>query len=355
MLVLALSACEVERAPAPTDTADACAGAPTYAGWAVGFFTTWCRSCHSESAADRREAPEGVDFDSAAQIAEHAARVRARVIDEGTMPVGGGLSGDDLAMLDRYLTCGGEGDAGRIVTDPGAGGELDADEVAERVDGAIAAGIPRAEEVWLAYLELLYDHAQLDCPGGWNDELQDYDSTMAGCETDEGWTFAGVTFREREVDGEGTREWMLGDGFVLSPDGDRGVLGGEIEWWRSHDGEWWSTVDGTWGWEWEAGWLEHTPSIAISISGEWEGREVTATLDGGLTLDGASVYFTAVAFDTNECAAAPVSGAVSVRDDDGDWYTMTLAGDCSGCGDGELGEVCLDWSATVASLDEIPT
>jgi hypothetical protein len=75
----------------------------SWSGWADGFFATYCRSCHSASTPDRRGAPEGVDFDHEAEVGAQVARVRARVLEQGDMPAGGGVVQDDLWLLDRYL------------------------------------------------------------------------------------------------------------------------------------------------------------------------------------------------------------------------------------------------------------
>lgn len=75
---------------------------------AVGepFFHTWCRSCHSADAPQRFGAPEGVDFDTEEQVRSQAAKIRTWTIDMEAMPLGGGLSEDDILLLDLYLRCG---------------------------------------------------------------------------------------------------------------------------------------------------------------------------------------------------------------------------------------------------------
>lgn len=78
---------------------------PTWDGWADGFFATWCRSCHSATAPDRHGAPDGTDLDTEAQALALADRIHARVVVEGTMPLGGGVVEDDLTLLDAWLAC----------------------------------------------------------------------------------------------------------------------------------------------------------------------------------------------------------------------------------------------------------
>ncbi|MCB9778586.1 MAG: hypothetical protein H6742_08500 [Alphaproteobacteria bacterium] len=88
-------------------TSEICQDAPqvSWAGWADGFFQGYCRSCHSSTTPDRRGAPEGVDFDTLDQVREQADLVRWSVIEEGRMPVGGGVYEDDLYLLEVFLDC----------------------------------------------------------------------------------------------------------------------------------------------------------------------------------------------------------------------------------------------------------
>ena len=74
-------------------------------GWADGFFATYCRTCHSPDSPDRRGAPVGVDFENPQDVLLHQDAVWRRVIDEQTMPVGGGLLDEDLLLLEQYLSC----------------------------------------------------------------------------------------------------------------------------------------------------------------------------------------------------------------------------------------------------------
>ncbi len=47
----------------------------------------------------------GVDFDTMDAVIAQTGRIRARTIDEQTMPVGGGVSQDDLSLLAAWLDC----------------------------------------------------------------------------------------------------------------------------------------------------------------------------------------------------------------------------------------------------------
>jgi len=89
------------------DSAGACADAPrvTWDGFADGFFGGYCRPCHSVDAAYRYGAPEALNFDTEAEVMTLAASVRRVVIEEGTMPRGGGVLEDDAALLAVWLDC----------------------------------------------------------------------------------------------------------------------------------------------------------------------------------------------------------------------------------------------------------
>ena len=100
--LLLIGCAEAERG----DTCDS-GGAVSWEGFADGFFATYCRSCHSVGLSERYGAPEGVDFDTEEQALAQAARVRARVLEDGDMPPGGGAVEGDLVLLERWLACGG--------------------------------------------------------------------------------------------------------------------------------------------------------------------------------------------------------------------------------------------------------
>ena len=87
---------------APQDTA--CDVSPSWDGWAEGFFLTWCSSCHSETTTQRHGAPEFVILDTEEQILPWKERIEIRVIQQQTMPVGGGISAEELDRLQQYLT-----------------------------------------------------------------------------------------------------------------------------------------------------------------------------------------------------------------------------------------------------------
>ncbi len=75
----------------------------TWDGWASGFFATYCRSCHSVTTPNRQGAPEGMDFDTQADVDHHFDRIWLTVLEQERMPVGGGVYSDDLLLVTEYL------------------------------------------------------------------------------------------------------------------------------------------------------------------------------------------------------------------------------------------------------------
>ena len=78
----------------------------TWESWGEGFFITWCQPCHSVLTVERNGAPEGIDFDTETDLVRWQESVQRTVLDEESMPVGGGLSEDDAVLLKALLDCG---------------------------------------------------------------------------------------------------------------------------------------------------------------------------------------------------------------------------------------------------------
>ena len=75
----------------------------TWSAFGQGFVRTHCASCHSSFTPNRRGAPEAVNFDEEGELVAWGPRVRIRVLEEATMPLGGGVPEADLVLLERYL------------------------------------------------------------------------------------------------------------------------------------------------------------------------------------------------------------------------------------------------------------
>lgn len=94
----------------------------TYRSFAAGFLRTWCTGCHSSSlpAKDRQDAPDDVDFDSAAAYRASATLVYDRAVLEGRkleadpasaspMPPAGVVPAAELRRLEQWIACGSPG------------------------------------------------------------------------------------------------------------------------------------------------------------------------------------------------------------------------------------------------------
>lgn len=105
MWVLLALAC---TGTSPTDTGELCADrrAVTWNNWGHGFVQTWCQPCHSAGSADRYGAPEAVNLDTLDQVVSFSDSISRTVLDDETMPVGGGVSDEDKALLRDFLECG---------------------------------------------------------------------------------------------------------------------------------------------------------------------------------------------------------------------------------------------------------
>lgn len=104
MILALLFACAGE---APVDSGPDTAGTcdVTWENWAEDFFTTYCDACHSARTPNRHGAPETSTFDTEAEAVAQIARIRARVLEEETMPLGGGVFEEDLILLRRWVDC----------------------------------------------------------------------------------------------------------------------------------------------------------------------------------------------------------------------------------------------------------
>jgi uncharacterized membrane protein len=86
----------------------------TYEGWGRGFVDKHCVGCHSGliPPAQRRGAPSGVDLDTYRGVLQWAERIEARSLvaasgdGDDAMPPGGGLTDEELLMLEEWLRCG---------------------------------------------------------------------------------------------------------------------------------------------------------------------------------------------------------------------------------------------------------
>ena len=78
----------------------------TWDNFGQGFMLTYCTSCHSAESPNRFDAPEGINFDTEEEVEAWRDVLRQVVLEDETMPLGGGVFPDDLYLFEIYLECG---------------------------------------------------------------------------------------------------------------------------------------------------------------------------------------------------------------------------------------------------------
>ena len=92
--------------PADSGDSEPCAEpAVGYEGFGEGFLLTHCQGCHASSSPERYGAPVEVSFDDEEQARQWAERIGVTVLELQTMPPGGGVPPDDVALLEQWLSC----------------------------------------------------------------------------------------------------------------------------------------------------------------------------------------------------------------------------------------------------------
>lgn len=233
---------------------------------------------------------------------------------------------------------------------PGPG--LSAEEVAARIDSAMAPGFPDPILPRDTLVSLL-QHGDPSCPQG-NSQGLSYVSSFYGCTATSGYVYAGIA----EYSGGSTELGstaafhLLVDGFVIDDAGERFVGGGEIELSRQEP-TWDVTLGGSWGYPPAGAWMSDPVSLTMGYSGT-SGAEWTVEVNGGYD-DGRdhALWFDELAFN-RDCTGG--SGTLGLREEGGYWYTLRLSEDCSGCGElsfedgSELGEACVSLGAQAENL-----
>jgi hypothetical protein len=340
-----------------------CTGVPqlSWDAWADGFFATYCRSCHARTAPDRHGAPEGVDFDTEADVEAWLQRVQVRTLDQGTMPLGGGVPDADLGALDAYLRCGLGADGGSGVPDVDETllePEWDASALEAALGVALADGLPQVHEVRDVYLGFFVWGDPI-CPG--HDDYID-DLWLYGCWSESFAFFSGVSEFVSSEDADAdpaTRAWSIfGDLLFLDP-GHRAFDGGgdvwsELEVAASGDAERWTRHLGTWAYAGDDGLLADGVSGVLD---QWHTRAAgqdTLRVDGSVQFSGNSLRFDELEVGLSGACAGKATGALALRAPTGGWYRVDLGQTCGTCGPAvfeqrvELGEVCLDLDAVAA-------
>ena len=188
---------------------------------------------------------------------------------------------------------------------------------------------------------------------------------MQGCVADSGWYYLGIGGSVDEM-GEDEEGWFhliyqFGDMVIEGTEGQRLSVGGH---WshavRSVDDtlSWTVSLTGSWRHEQsEAPWLSSGLSAWLDIEGEGTlGEErldwgtATTTLNGGLAVDVARVYFEDLRFGVDGCGDE-ASGAIRMADPSGYWWRLDFGDTCDLCGELSFnGEVVPESGDVCASL-----
>lgn len=342
LLTLMLAGC----GGSPVDSG-ACASVatPGWDGWARGFFTTWCQGCHASGAGDRHGAPEGVVFDTEAEARAQAARIRARVLEQQDMPVGGGVYPDELARLEAWLDCSADSEGGgpeppTATFTP----SWSVEQALVELQAALDAPLIDPQATWDAYHEVL-GHREAACP---DTETLDMPPEEGGCQTSGGWTFAGPSL-VTDVQEVGRVERLLWcDCEILGPDGERFAGAGNIgyELLAETGGvRFGYKQNAAYSWSEGEGWLAGGNSAIVIASGYGDRDRFELEIDATASLEGRSVAWRGVQVDSASCPNGV--GELRLRDPAGGWYALDLGSACEGCGalsfEGEaLGEGCVD-------------
>jgi hypothetical protein len=103
-ILLLSAACAPE---AESGGGDACVDSTgvTWDSWGHGFFESYCDACHAAGAPDRHGAPDAAVFDDLAAVQAQVGPLRTVLLDEPSMPPGGGVTEADLARIADFLAC----------------------------------------------------------------------------------------------------------------------------------------------------------------------------------------------------------------------------------------------------------
>lgn len=320
-----------------SDSAEPCVAQDyTWDNWAAGFFGSYCRSCHSADTPDRRGAPVGVDFDTEAEVRGFASAI-TRSLDNGTMPIGGGVPEAELERLEDWLACGEGGSAFEL---PPIEAQYTAAE-AEASAQAVLAAVPMSP-YWL-HDWLLAGIADLGGGAGCPDP--EYPS-----EDPEAWTLywsgdcAGERVRlfgdviaystvSEGVDSTLHSRWDLFSLLGETVEGGEEVYaGGHVlaDW--TDAGEF-ATLKLFWGGEYSDpssdGPMGQPLGGGIEIVGGYHPvAGLKGTLTGGLANDAGAV-------DLRDLTVGDgaITGEIAIRDPSTGWWVLTLAEDGGGCGE----------------------
>lgn len=234
-----------------------------------------------------------------------------------------------------------------------------AEELELALNAALQGGLPDPYLPRQAYEAMFADHADGSCPGG---EGMNLPGDYEGCTAEDGSFFFGHGELALEAE-PGALEsfYLLGDFYMIDPEGQRFDGAGEVLHATYDDGEFLlfeTLVTGTWSYGPAGSWMSSPSSMSLWVFGDHWGDKYHGTLHGSVELDGLPIFFDWVNFQSLSCPASAMEGGIQIRDPSGYWYQIHLDSSsyCNGCGtlywaDGtNLGEVCPDFGDSLEVL-----
>lgn len=261
-----------------------------------------------------------------------------------------------VTLLGACASAPGPDSAAAAPIDAGVAAVWSVQDMADAVTAMTDAPPITASDVRATYLGLL---AQGDaaCPGS---DTQLLACTLSGCTAASGIFYAGVSVWSEQT--TEPQSWRLaGDFEIVDPDGHRFIGGGASGWQLGVDHLATVELSGTWSYpDATDGWLGTGVSAYWRQTTSVDGDHIAATLEGGLSYAGVSLWTDGWRYDSGGCPQ-PL-GTVDVRDPSGLWFHLDYGDSCGTTADVTLdgaaaGQVELDlgpWVRTLATAGAEP-
>lgn len=208
------------------------------------------------------------------------------------------------------------------IIDAGVTAAWSPQDMADAVTAMTLAPVIGASAVRSTYLDLM---AQGDaaCPGS---DTQLLGSDLSGCTAASGTFYAGVSvWTEQDTAPESWR--LSGDFEIVDPDGHRFIGGGASGWQLGADHLATLELSGTWSYPGATdGWLGTGVSAYWRQTTSLDGDHVAASLEGGLSYAGVSLWTDGWHYDSTGCPQ-PL-GSLDVRDPSGLWFHLDYGDGC---------------------------
>ncbi|MCB9760467.1 MAG: hypothetical protein H6739_11565 [Alphaproteobacteria bacterium] len=229
-------------------------------------------------------------------------------------------------------------------------------DVGERLTAALAPGLPEPFTPLTTYQQVFDAFASPGCPEG---ALYEVPGDYIGCTAEGGAFYFGPILYAPSTNPDTPTEFsVIGDGYIIDPDGRWLYAGGELAYQPTSRGDarqWFYMVSGTWGYSPAGNWLGERWSGVIHGDGEiWAEDGWVIQLHGSMSRDDEDLFIDHLLMDAAACGVH-ASGTLKLRDPGGGWYALTVD-DCQGCGEvvfeetEALGSACVDFAEPALAL-----